>query len=607
MATRKVRYKKLNIKTALPVLREDQVDPSEYEALTTETQIATGVEQAEENEYHLQVVLRGSAAGSTKEIPVPPPEESDVDYGALYSRSFAQPANYIRFSQTVEECIGCQYDMTDEDDEFLKSYNQKRPASGQLSEDDFEQIMEVFEDTASISTPYASVDKTIVSYDMMVAGLHELQMPKVMNHAKDIYEYWRSRRAEEGGSLHPSLKFETHQDSDEMDPFVCFRRREVRQTRKTRARDIQSADKLKRLRRELEDGRQLVILAHEREIRKREMLRIDRAVYEQRAKLKETKIRLGIKTDDDDLVNQKPQKKKAPELTLAQRAPGSQVRAPVRNDGRPTEMDLVQLLDTLVEKENELRADVIKRIENHRRWNENHVDLTCEPLGPIRDQNVGAGFRPAKTRYLMTPPASENSNEEEADADAMELDEPGALSVFKFKGTPAETNAPGPNLQFRRRIGRLNRLWIDRRRMPSPPRESSPWPWSPGSGGGGGSESGDNEDVDMDRDMGRVVSDRWRYDHDDSEDEPDVYDVDPYDTRALKFRASLPLSLPFQMRRPELPANAAARVNGATQAGRPPGQQRPAGAQPATAAAAAASAAAAAAATALPAAASRGS
>lgn len=49
MATRKVRYKKLSIKTALPVLREDQVDPGEYEALTTETQIATGVDQGEEN------------------------------------------------------------------------------------------------------------------------------------------------------------------------------------------------------------------------------------------------------------------------------------------------------------------------------------------------------------------------------------------------------------------------------------------------------------------------------------------------------------------------------------------------------------------------------
>lgn len=49
MSSRKVRVKKLNIKTTLPVLREDQIDPSEYGALTTESQIATGVEQAEEN------------------------------------------------------------------------------------------------------------------------------------------------------------------------------------------------------------------------------------------------------------------------------------------------------------------------------------------------------------------------------------------------------------------------------------------------------------------------------------------------------------------------------------------------------------------------------
>lgn len=49
MATRKVRVKKLSVKTPLPVLREDQIEPSEYESLTSETQIATGVEQAEEN------------------------------------------------------------------------------------------------------------------------------------------------------------------------------------------------------------------------------------------------------------------------------------------------------------------------------------------------------------------------------------------------------------------------------------------------------------------------------------------------------------------------------------------------------------------------------
>ena len=49
MATRKVRYKKLGVKTPLPVLREDQIDPTEYESLTNEAQISTGVEQAEEN------------------------------------------------------------------------------------------------------------------------------------------------------------------------------------------------------------------------------------------------------------------------------------------------------------------------------------------------------------------------------------------------------------------------------------------------------------------------------------------------------------------------------------------------------------------------------
>ncbi|KAK2679184.1 hypothetical protein RAB80_004365 [Fusarium oxysporum f. sp. vasinfectum] len=73
MSSRKVRVKKLNVKTTLPVLREDQIDPSEYEALTTDNQIATGVEQAEENEYHLQTILKEAGTSNDQEIPVPPP------------------------------------------------------------------------------------------------------------------------------------------------------------------------------------------------------------------------------------------------------------------------------------------------------------------------------------------------------------------------------------------------------------------------------------------------------------------------------------------------------------------------------------------------------
>jgi enhancer of polycomb-like protein len=196
--------------------------------------------------------------------------------------------------------------MSTEDAEFLKSYNGKSPTGGPLSEDDFEQIMEVFEDTAAEQTPFASVDNTVVAYDMMVPSLNHLGSTSVLQHAKAIYEYWKDARQEQGNKpIHPTLKFETHQETDDTDPFVCFRRREARQTRKTRARDNKVAETLKRLRRELEDGRQLVLLSFEREMTKRELLHMDRAVFEDRARLKQMKLRLGIKGEDEDLVNQK--------------------------------------------------------------------------------------------------------------------------------------------------------------------------------------------------------------------------------------------------------------------------------------------------------------
>jgi hypothetical protein len=47
MATRKARYKKLNSKTALVTLREDQIDASEYDTLTNDAPV-TGVESIEE-------------------------------------------------------------------------------------------------------------------------------------------------------------------------------------------------------------------------------------------------------------------------------------------------------------------------------------------------------------------------------------------------------------------------------------------------------------------------------------------------------------------------------------------------------------------------------
>ncbi|KAJ8128609.1 hypothetical protein O1611_g5024 [Lasiodiplodia mahajangana] len=505
MTTRKVRYKKLNIKTPLPVLREHQIDANEYESLTTESQIVTGVEQAEENEYHLQAALKGAGASVDNEIPVPPPQKSvEADYDELYPTPYVEPRNYIKSSDTVEETLkGSLYDMTTEDDEFLKSYNSKRPANAHLSEDNFERIMEVFEDTAAESAPYAEVDNTFVSYELMSPAInHHIREKPVQGHAKAIYEYWRSRRQTTGNkSLHPSLKFETHQEHDDMDPYVCFRRREVRQTRKTRARDVQVADKLKKLRKELEDGRQLVVFAHRREVLKRELLKTDKLVYEQRAKLKEAKIKLNIKTDDDDLINTKPQKRAKPELQQPPRAaPHNQLRLAVRPDGgrsmEPVELTLLR--DKQAERQQELLNNIEHKVQEHRRWNSNYIDLTADPLPPVKEEQE-QNFRPAKTTYLMTPPASAS--------DSMEIDETPAapeksIASFILKAASLDDSDQEEMPSFRRRVGRLGRLFIDRRPgksftgLASPTREPS------------------------------FQSDRWKYDDDDDDDEPPVYKID---------------------------------------------------------------------------------
>lgn len=487
----------------------------------------------------MQTILKDAGTSNDQEIPVPPPQESTIDYDALYPSHFHQPSSYIRFSQTVEECIGCEYDMTTDDDEFLKGYNIQSPAGGPLSEDDFERLMDTFEYTSSEQTPFAALDNTIAAYEVMLPELGKLN-PLLMQHAKAIYEYWKSRRQDAGNKpIIPSLKFETHQETDDTDPYVCFRRREARQTRKTRARDNKIAETLKRLRRELEDGRQLTMLATEREMMKRELLLADKAVFEERARLKQMKVKLGIKEPDDDLINQKvcrlspsskplgadisqPQKRKAPEAPIIQRPPGGNYRISIRTDGRSADQDLILLSDKRAEKENEFRADIELKVQNHRKWNQNYMDLTRDPLSPVQEQGAELKFRQAKTQYLMTPPASEEEMDLDQDgAEPMDVDKQNP-PIYQFKAGGAgyaDSHQPA----FRRRIGRLNRLWIDRRGLRTPPSERE-----------------------------RGASDRWAYDSDSDDDEPPVYEVDPFDIRAIKFRATVPLN-PYLFRRPPDP------------------------------------------------------
>lgn len=198
--------------------------------------------------------------------------------------------------------------MNLDDEVWLKKFNTKKSKLSQCSEDQFEEVMNFFEQTSLLKQPFANVDNApVLSYADMEAAFDETIEDVSRRFAKDIYEHWKSRREQDSNQpLMPTLKFERNQGTEEdSDPYVCFRRREIRQTRKTRGRDAQITEKLKKMRHELEQARQLLATVKQREILRRDQLQMEKTLFLKRCEVKETKRNLNIKDDDEDLITQK--------------------------------------------------------------------------------------------------------------------------------------------------------------------------------------------------------------------------------------------------------------------------------------------------------------
>ena len=250
--------------------------------------------------------------GKSSQIYIPTPEtvQSNIHYDQLYPLTFSQPATYIRFSSTVEDCAGCPYNINEDDVSFLNSTRSIWLAANLCAEDEVEELMYFFEEASQSKQSFVTVDDPpAVTWDEMESALGDALDEHPRQFAKLVYEHWRTRRLKNSNhSLLPGLKLETGADTDDGDPYVCFRRREVRQIRKTRGRDAQSVEKLRKLRKELEESRQLMTLVRQREITKRELHAVSRQIFEQRAKLRNVKRELPEHLrggDEDLLINQK--------------------------------------------------------------------------------------------------------------------------------------------------------------------------------------------------------------------------------------------------------------------------------------------------------------
>jgi len=108
-----------------------------------------------------------------------------------------------------------------------------------------------------------------------------------------IYEYWKKRRLQRNKKpIQPYLK--TEELKIDSDPYVCFRRREIKTLRKTRRCDALSLEKLKRLQGEMEQAHQLMEMVCKREKLRRESLLLEHKIFEQKILIRQMKKKLGV-------------------------------------------------------------------------------------------------------------------------------------------------------------------------------------------------------------------------------------------------------------------------------------------------------------------------
>jgi len=378
--------------------------------------------------------------------------------------------------------------MSEEDDKFFDSLNEKKAAkdgSGKCSEDLFEEVMSFFEEIAEKRQPFAAIEMPpVLTFEELEAAYDDTIGVEARKWASDIYPHWQTRRLEsENQPLMPSLKFEAGKETDDADAYVCFRRREVRQVRKTRGRDAQVTEKLKKLRRELEEARALVSSINEREKLNAERYSCERKVFEQRSELKRVKIQHGIKgdkaEDEELLVNQRPAPKPKSRPEGAPQRPATlRLSTSQRETRAAPENDLVQLDENMEDAALMVKRAVETKIGKHRDWNRGWIDHTWAPITPPLEASAMSSFLPRIEEFqLPTPPASVSSDRqgEGADVEMKDTEKEGGMDL----PTPvSDAEAPTPRTMYRfgeqkpdstrqdicsyrRRFGRNGRLHIE--------------------------------------------------------------------------------------------------------------------------------------------------
>ncbi|KAF8804069.1 hypothetical protein BYT27DRAFT_7108485 [Phlegmacium glaucopus] len=507
------------------------------------------------------------AAGKSIVTPafIPTPDSTGVvdNYDELYlSNKWKDPTTYAVTSATVEENIinglgnGFTYYMDERDKEWLDKNNEEARGEGTsaqgavsgtrtssrsakakgkepeaqpvvLSEDEFELVMGVFEKVTHERTEYLhhgletgmefpafadyqdvfSTPLTPATFATCVVPLWIPAPAALLRIARAVYPHWKDRRIERGGyRIIPAL------NGDESDilneSYICFRRREIKAARKTRASQVTTSDKLARLQVELSYPLELAKSILARETLKKECTDQSQDIWEKRLAFVDLKRKFAIlndKGDEELLIDKERPVKKGVETS---RVPGLKIKTndPHRVPLRPKERL------TMIREQVELSLTKQKDLDHH--W-EDQIDNSYQAL-PVPY---------ASKLFKYIPPS--------------DAPWPSPSSV---KGKSSPPTYPRIARAVRLRYGRGGRIHFDRR--DNIPRTISNLPRS--------TLFGIDEPMDVDAENpqegeSRIhLEERWRFDTDDGPavgpegpEEQDRVLINDYDGRFLRHTMTL--------------------------------------------------------------------
>ncbi|KAJ7493445.1 enhancer of polycomb-like-domain-containing protein [Mycena galericulata] len=545
----------------LAVAGVDQDDANEHH-------LQAVLSEAAQRNYSTQRPTRG--ANDKKAAPpaayIPTPDSTGIvhNYEQLYPpNKWKDPVTYVCTSTTVEEAISnalahdCTYYMDERDKEWLDKNNEeargegtsaqgamsssirasarsakakgKEPESSSpvaVTDDEFELVMGLFEKVTHEKTehlhlslggmpfpPFSDYNDTFAA-PLVPADFAAFTVPSwipppstLVRIARAVYPHWKERRLErEGHRIIPILNGDENDVLNES--YICFRRREIKAVRKTRASQVTSSDKLLRLQGEFSYPFDLATAVLARETLKQECARQAQNVWEKRMAVVDIKRKFPTLGDkgDEDLLLEKERPTKKPE-TSSSRIPGLKIRTPNDPNATPRVEPVMRPQARAAMIQSKIDIELTRQRDHH--WEDGINNAYQTPAVPYASRLFKYVPPAAAPSWPSSPPASDD-----------------------------EPMVPVPR-PVRVRVGRGGRIMLDRRRPavdPSILKRSRSALFGPPT----------DEDEDMDTEDLARLKERWRFDSDDypavgpdGADEQDRVLTDEYDPKYLRHSMCL--------------------------------------------------------------------